>query len=118
MKQATFYLSSGKIDYVVSGDDIVIEESIKASDLGWIEGSWDGATYYVLDGEATLRPDNPTILDNITLRNVPAPCKILINSVAYDVDEETVELDLPMSAKYKIVIEKFPYLDAEFEIET
>lgn len=115
----TFYESeTGRIKQIFDGDPPALEATKENSPEPWIEGGFDWNTHYILNGVAVERPTNPAVLDNLTLKNVPAPCKILINSVAYDVDEETVELDLPMSAKYKIVIEKFPFLDAEFEIET
>lgn len=118
MKAITFYMFNGKIDSVLSGDDIVIASSIPVTHLPFVEGAWDGATHYVLNGEAVERPVNPATLTNQTLTNLPVPCKIIINGTEYDCDDTVVDLDLPMINEYLISVVAFPYLDAEFEIET
>jgi len=113
----TFYKPDGSINHVLSGDQSVIDLN-KSLGGDWVNGEWDGQTHYILDGEPTLRPDNPATLDGLVINNLPVPCKIVINSTVYDYEEITVEFDFDYVGVYKVVIEAFPYLDAEFEIET
>jgi len=118
MNAITYYLPNGEIDSVLTGDASVIEATIEVAELPWIESAWDRLTHYVLDGEAVERPINPAILTNQTLTNLPVPCKIIINGTEYDCDDTVVDLDLPMVNEYLITVVAFPFLDAEFEIET
>jgi hypothetical protein len=118
MNNITFYKPNGYIFAVLSGDAPVIDATKATSDDLWIVGAWNGATHYVKNGEAEPRPANPAVLDNLTLRNLPVPCKIVINSSVYECDDTEVELDLPMAGNYFIQVKAFPYLDAEFQIET
>ena len=112
-----FYEPNGFITGFLSSDEetIALNKSLQSN---WIDGEWNGKTHYVLEGEATERPINPATLDNLTLNNLPVPCKISINGTEYDIDESEVELDLPMVNEYLIRVIAFPYLDAEFTIET
>lgn len=118
MNAITFYLPNGEIDSMLTGDSSVIEATIPTSELPYVEGAWDRLTHYVLDGEAVERPANPAVLTDLTLTNLPVPCKIVINGTEYESTESTVELDLPMINEYLITVVAFPCLDAEFEIET
>jgi hypothetical protein len=113
----TFYRTDGAINHVLSGDQSVIDLN-KSTSSNWVEGAWDGETHYVLDGVATERPANPATLDGLTLNNLPVPCKIVINSTYYDCTDDTAELEFDYAGTYKVIIEAFPYLNAEFEIET
>ena len=113
----TFFDNEGMILHTLQGSRIAIELN-KSMNPNWVDGQWDTDKHYVLNGEPINRPVNPTQMDELTLINLPVPCKILINDNQYDITDSTVELELPMSAKYKIVVKCFPYLDAEFEIET
>lgn len=118
MNAITFYLPNGEIDSVLTGDSSVIQATIPISELPWVEGAWDRLTHYVLDGEAVERPANPAVLTDLTLTNLPVPCKIVINGTEYDCNDSQIDLDLPMINEYLITVVAFPYLDAEFEIET
>ena len=113
----TFYLPNGKIDYFLTGEQSVIDTTIENSSGNYVQGIWDGETYYVENGQATPRPSNPATLDGLILSNLPVPCQIYINNTMYECDEATVELELTYSGKYKIRVVAFPYLDGEFEIE-
>lgn len=118
MSAISFYELDGRIVSQLTGDEVVISSTKEMTEDLWIDGEWNGQTHYVLDGEATQRPINPATLDNLTLSNLPVPCKISINGTEHDIDEPEVELDLPMSTVYKIQVIVFPYLNAEFEIDT
>lgn len=118
MNAITYYLPTGEIDSVLTGDQLVIDATIAISDLPHVVGIWDRLTHYVLDGKAVERPVNTATLNNQTLTNLPVPCKIIINGTEYKSTESMVELDFPMVNEYFITVVAFPYLDAEFKIET
>lgn len=118
MSAITFYDANGRIDYSVQGDSHVIDQTIQSVNRPYVEGNWSDKTHYVFNKEIKNRPNNPTVLDGLVLRNVPAPCKIIVNQTLYTNNDSVVELDLPLSDIYKITVVSFPYLNAEFEIET
>lgn len=118
MNAITFYLPNGEIDSVLTGDSSVIDATIPVSKLPHVEGAWDRLTHYVVNGKAVERPVNPATLTDLTLTNLPVPCKIVINGTEYECDDSQVDLELPMVNEYLITVVAFPYLDAEFEIET
>ena len=113
----SLYDNNGRITGVLDGDAQSIELNKKLIEK-WVDGSFDGKTHYVENGQPIQRPNNPAILDGLTISNLPNPCKIQINSSVYNCDDPEVELDFPLPGKYKIKVMSFPYLDAEFEIET
>ena len=118
MSAISFYEPDGRIVSQLTGDAVAIESTKEHTEDLWVDGYFDGKTHYVDSGEVVMRPLNPATLDILTIKKLPIPCKIMINSTEYDCDEPEVELDLPMSTVYKIKVVAFPYLDAEFEIET
>lgn len=118
MSAISAYDMKGEIKYIVSGDDVVIQTTLENSKDHFIDGSWEPDLFYVKDGQPIERPANTATLDGLVLHNLPTPCKMFINETEYHVEDSTVELELPMSAKYRIIIVAFPFLDAEFEIET
>lgn len=118
MNAITYYLPTGEIDSVLTGDQMVIDATVAIADLPHVLGVWDRLTHYVLNGTAVERPANTATLNNQTLTNLPTPCKIIINGTEYESTESTVELDFPMVNEYLITVIAFPYLNAEFEIET
>ena len=80
-----------------------------------VEGSWDGATYYILDGEVTERPASPVTRSGLTLSDVPEGSTLYINGEGYAVEGE-VELDFPLPGTYQLRVECFPYLDWTDEV--
>ena len=118
MNAISFYEPDGRIVSQLIGDLVAIESTKENTTELWVDGYFDGNTHYVDNGEAISRPVNPAVLNMLTIKKLPTPCKIIINSTEYDCDESEIELDLPMSTSYKIKVLSFPYLDAEFEIET
>lgn len=116
MSAITAYDQDGRIKFVLSGSQPIIDTTLEKSDETFIDGEWDSTTHYVKDGKAVKRPPNPTRLSGSNLESVPVPSKVLINDTEYDTDDDLVELDLP-AGKYTITVQSWPYLDAEFEIE-
>lgn len=113
----SYYDSTGRIYGYATGDDITMEVTKANTEQQWVEGEWDGETHYVKNGKALERQPCPATLNGMALHNMPAPCKIVINSTEYDVTDKTVELEFDYPGVYKIKILAFPYLDGEFEIE-
>lgn len=110
-----FSLNTGAIECHISGPQNLLNEQLTKGNF--IEGKWDAATYYVVDGEPTPRPENPTTLTDLTLNNVPIPAIITINSQTYATESDTIELEFDQPATYTVVVSAFPYLDKEFTIE-
>lgn len=84
-------------EYIVQGEANV--------DLDWV------------DGHAIVRrPENPTVLDGMTLRNLPIPCVITIDGTAHDSTDETAELSFSQPGTFTVVVSAFPMLDATFQV--
>ena len=94
----------GSVDIQASGPG---ETALQAD---WFDGA------YVVDGALVPRPASPVALIDMTLTGVPVPAVVRINAAQYEADESTVELDITYPGKYRIVVEAWPYLDAEFEV--
>jgi hypothetical protein len=118
MKNISFYKPDGYIFGLLTGDESVITATIENTHDLWIDGAWDSKTHYVSNGQAVARPANTATLDGLTLLNLPVPCKIVINSTVYDCTEPTADLEFDYPGVYNVTVEAFPYLNAEFEIET
>lgn len=80
-----------------------------------IEGAWDAADYYLVDGQPTERPASPVNLSDLTLLGVPAGSTLTINGESYSA-EGTVELEFPLPGTYSLRIECWPYKDWEGEV--
>lgn len=113
----SIYEPNGFITAVITADPQTIELNKQTHDL-WIDGAWDKNTHYIKNNQALERPACPATLDGLTLRNLPTPCKIVINDKEYDVTDKTVTLEFDYPGKYLIKVIAFPYLYGEFEIET
>ncbi len=113
----SFYNERGEITGYLSGDAGFVETTKDMTAEPWIDGKWDGATHYVLDGRALPRPANPTRHDGRMLTFVPRPAKITINDKTYDADDSVVELWFNLPGKYKVGVQAWPHLDAEFTVE-
>lgn len=117
MPSITFYKDDGRIDYSVTSDTEQSLEPNKQLSNNWIDGEWSEMTHYIVNNDAVERPICPAIIEQQTIKNLPVPCKIIINSTEYDADEPEVELELPYSARYTVRVVAFPYLDGEYTIE-
>lgn len=116
MNSITFYdPNTGKITGYMSADAESTEYT-KQVEIS-INGVWSQDKYYVIDEAPVLRPDNTATISGNTLQNLPVPCKIAINGVIYDCDDQTATLGLTQPIKYAIVVSAFPYLDKEFTID-
>lgn len=80
-----------------------------------IEGAWDAADYYLVDGQPTERPASPVTLSGLTLQGVPAGSTLTINGESYEADGD-VELEFPLPGTYRLRVECWPYKDWEGEV--
>lgn len=117
MSAITFYEPDGSITGTLQGDLVVIDLNKEITQENWIDGLWDCKKYYVLNGEAVLRPENPTTLTGFLLENVPVPSKLFINTAEYTTEESSIELEFDQPGFYKIKLVSWPYLPKEFLIE-
>lgn len=81
-------------------------------------GEIDGHTHYVVDGAARLRPKSRAVRVGDNLMNLPIPCTILINGRAYECKDGVAALTFTYPGTYRVIVQAFPFLDAEFEITT
>ena len=72
-------------------------------------------TQYVLQGAVLDRPDNPATLVGTALFNLPVPCQITVNGLAFDCDQASATLTLP-PGEYALQVTAWPYLDANFTV--
>ena len=83
----------------------------------WVEGAWWGKPVYVVDGEVVSRPENPAVVSDQKLENVPVPATVIVNGTSYETNESTVELGFNQPGTYTVKVVAWPYLDKEFIIE-
>ncbi|HXA46649.1 MAG TPA: hypothetical protein VNW52_03390 [Burkholderiaceae bacterium] len=71
---------------------------------------------YVQNGAVRARPTNPATLNANTITGIPTGAILTISGVAYTVDDGVAELDFTLPGTYSILINAFPYLDANFTV--
>jgi len=113
----SFYNASGKITSELTGDKAVIDLTKELTTDLWVEGAWFNKPFYVVDDEVLPQPENPTVLVNQTLTNVPVPATVIINGISYETNEAQVELGFTQPGTYTVKVIAWPYLDKEFVIE-
>ena len=110
----SYYNSEGRITGKVSGDAAAIEMVAANTTKLFVEGDYFGKPFYVLNGEVTPRPEMSVVLTGNVLTGLPVPCRIAVNQMIYDCNEDTATLSFNFPGTYKIVISSWPYLDKEF----
>jgi hypothetical protein len=113
----SFYNFRGEFTSTLGGDPGFVETTKQLSTDSWVEGDWNTKLFYVLDGMAVPRPENPTTISNEALENVPVPATVIINGVSYETNESRVELGFSQPGTYDVKVVAWPYLDKEFSVE-
>jgi hypothetical protein len=113
----SFYDSTGKIIGMASSQAEVMPMIKENTTDPYVDGEWFGHPVYVLDGQVTPRPANPSVLTGTTLTNVPVPATIKINDATYESNESRVELGFSQPGTYRVTVIAWPNLDKEFQIE-
>jgi hypothetical protein len=78
------------------------------------DGHWE--TDFVKEGAVVARPANPTTLEGMMLKNVPAPCMVTVEGVDHACTDTTVELSFSHPGTYTVKVDAWPMLDATFEV--
>lgn len=82
-----------------------------------IEGRGIPSVNYVKDGVLAVRPFMQAERELNVLKNLPVPCKIIINGTEYDCNESTATLEFNQPGIYNIIVRAWPYIDKEFVYE-
>lgn len=83
-----------------------------------VVGRADALTEYVHAGQIVPRPVNHAWLDGTTLRDLPAPCQIIIDGQGYDCADVECALSFAHPGAHVVVVEAFPVQTAMFEVTT
>ncbi|KUM02788.1 hypothetical protein KIF53_15295 [Chromobacterium subtsugae] len=81
-------------------------------------GAADPLTQYVRDGAVAPRPLAGAVLDGMTLRQLPAPCQLILDGTPYPCPDEVCELSFAHPGRHQIVVDAFPMQTAVFEVTT
>jgi len=115
--KTSLFSQAGKFIQTAEGElDLVILPTVQALNARWAAGEYDD-TYYLTSNGVEPRPPNPARLVGSDLLDLPCPCTITINGVAYACEDDHAELEFDQAGTYRIVVSKWPYLDAEFGYE-
>lgn len=95
-----------------------------------IEGSGSDTGHYVVSGAIVPRPTMPTSIDKtecladgvdvVTISGVPNPTDVRVSGPASEVMQVTdgaLELTFDVPGRYRILLQAFPYLDHEYQID-
>ncbi|MCD5326772.1 hypothetical protein ACFFU8_18095 [Chromobacterium piscinae] len=84
-----------------------------------LQGEADPLSQYVRgDGVIETRPPNPAWLDGMILRDLPAPCVLMLDGTLYDCDDAECELSFALPGRHHIQVEAWPMQSATFEVVT
>ncbi|TEA79844.1 hypothetical protein [Allopusillimonas ginsengisoli] len=116
--QVTLFDADGRFLQTLDGPlELVILPTVETVGARWAEGEF-GPDYYWVAGQALPRPPmlGARLQDN-QLVGLPFNTTITINNTAYECDDDHAELEFEHPGHYRIVVTKWPYLDAEFIYE-
>lgn len=105
---------TGAILGSITGDSLSVTANKTAH---CVYGEYKSDTHYINNGVAKQRPNQSTVLQGSTLRNLPIPCQIYINGTMYECDDGVAELSFNQPTSYHIKVVSFPFLDWEVTIE-
>ena len=81
-----------------------------------VMGQYPSELWYVVDGAACPRPAQNTTVDGNWLRNMPAPCTVVVDDVEFPCAETHAELVFNHKGTYTVEVRAFPYLDWKSEV--
>lgn len=112
------YDEHGRITYGVAMPDFMAAEQLAhvVAGGGFIEGTGNPDTEYVLDGVLVPRPASPVTLSGQTLDNLPASYVVVIDDTEYPGTSPQCELGFTNPGTYTVTVKAFPYLDAHYEV--
>ncbi|MGY8624353.1 hypothetical protein [Chromobacterium violaceum] len=83
-----------------------------------LQGEADPLTQYIAGGAVAPRPENPARLDGMVLRDLPAPCRLIVDGVEYDCPDAECELSFALPGLHHVQVEAWPAQSATFEVAT
>lgn len=112
----SFYDEQGRITATLTSDPATVQLNREHADKPFVEGDYFGQPVYVAGGVVLAQPDNPAHLDGTVLRDLPVPCTITVNGVAYECLEDSAELAFIHPGTYTVQVQAWPHLDKEFSL--
>lgn len=93
------------------------DETMQLNTVGrlFVEGEYNGATHYILNGQIAERPASPVTRYGRVLNNVPNGSIVWCDGQAYPATGN-VTLEFPLPGTYALRVECFPYLDWTDEV--
>lgn len=83
-----------------------------------VQGEADPLTQYIRSDAIESRPPNPARLEGMVLRDLPAPCVLVLDGTAYDCDDAECELSFSLPGLHHVQVEAWPMQSAVFEVAT
>lgn len=84
-----------------------------------LQGEADPVTQYIRgDGMIESRPVNTVRLDGMVLRDLPVPCRLIVDGVEYACSDTECQLSFSLPGLHHIVVDGFPAQLAVFEVST
>lgn len=111
----TYWPSTGEIDRVVKSSDVIHPEMLNG--LPFVEGEFEHADYYVLDGQAAARPAMPCTIAGRTISNIPPGSRVCVGQTVYIVDDGVAVLTCDQKVKLEVSVAKFPYKPFVTEVD-
>lgn len=117
MPHFVVYENAGRIlRYGSCPSELVSEQANGDENVIPVIGQVSDATHYFDGKQIIARPENPTMLTDTTLTNIPLGSIVMIEGSAYPVDDGTAELSFSASGAYTVSVLSFPQVDAVFEV--
>ncbi|MCD0492348.1 hypothetical protein LQD23_08560 [Chromobacterium violaceum] len=84
-----------------------------------LQGDADPLMQYIRsDGAIEARPLNPARLDGMVLRDLPVPCRLILDGVEYNCDDAECELSFALPGLHHVQVEAWPMQSVVFEVAT
>lgn len=109
METFTTYRPSGEIVATITCPSVDVESNTPV-DCQRIEGFWNGAKYWVENGEPVEKVEMEPIVFGLTISNLPIPCTAYIEAARYEITDGVLELNPSLPGPYQVRLEAVPYL--------
>lgn len=119
---------TGVIGKIVTCPPDMIELQVNPDNYEtYIEGEADDSIHYILNGVLAMRPENPSIIDKVTMAangveiatisNIPNPSTVMIPQILmYTITDGILQFSVDTPGEYKITIQGAPYLSKELTV--
>jgi len=114
-----YWIGTGRVERVIFAPSSEYAELQLVPGQGFVQGTGDDTTHYVLNGAVTLRPEMPVSQFGNAL-NVPPGTEFSVRGPA-SMDgvatDGTLEFEFAEPGTYTVTLRKFPFLDREVTLE-